>query len=222
MTDSSSHEPSSPDPSVSQEDEVRFAPKEQLLSLLDISEKTATDLEDTLKSIEKEKMRVAGIRGEIRSYYDRYRQAARAKARGRKFDILKTIHSGKTYLNVEITRVENEFVRILHEQGTTSIAAGDLPDDIRELLAYGDPLNITAMNQSDAALENPIIRRDASPSPAPPTPAPAPEKKKVVVKDLDPPAGPPRIETPTNTGNSDAPSSGAIWVPPAHSPLPPM
>ena len=27
MTDSSSHEPSSPDPSVSQEDEVRFAPK---------------------------------------------------------------------------------------------------------------------------------------------------------------------------------------------------
>lgn len=35
----------------------RTAPKEQLLSLLDISEKTATDLEDTLKSIE-EKMRV--------------------------------------------------------------------------------------------------------------------------------------------------------------------
>lgn len=200
----------------------KTAPKEQLLSLLDISEKTATDLEETLKSIEKEKMRVAGIRGEIRSYYDRYRQAARAKARGRKFDILKTTHSGKTYLNVEITRVENEFVRILHEQGTTSIAAGDLPNDIRELLAYGDPLNITAMNQSDAALQNPIIRRDASPSPAPPVPASAPEKKKVVVKDLDPPAGPPRIETPTNTGTSDTPSSGAIWVPPAHSPLPPM
>lgn len=33
----------------------RTAPKEQLLSLLDISEKTATDLEDTLKSIERRK-----------------------------------------------------------------------------------------------------------------------------------------------------------------------
>ena len=102
----------------------RTAPKEQLLSLLDIFEHTASDLEETQKSIEKEKMRVAGIRGEIRSYFERYRQHARAKARGRKFDILKTSHSGKTYLNVEITRVENEFVRIMHEQGSTSIPAG--------------------------------------------------------------------------------------------------
>ncbi|MCD8063923.1 hypothetical protein, partial [Akkermansia sp.] len=130
----------------------RTAPKEQLLGLLDIFEHTASDLEETQKSIEKEKMRVAGIRGEIRSYFERYRQDARAKARGRKFDILRTSHSGKTYLNVEITRVENEFVRIMHEQGSTSIPAGDLPDDIREMLAYGDPLNITAMNQTDASL----------------------------------------------------------------------
>ena len=41
----------------------RTAPKEQLLSLLDIFEHTASDLEETQKSIEKEKMRVAGIRG---------------------------------------------------------------------------------------------------------------------------------------------------------------
>lgn len=95
----------------------RTAPKEQLLGLLDIFEHTASDLEETQKSIEKEKMRVAGIRGEIRSYFERYRQDARAKARGRKFDILRTSHSGKTYLNVEITRVENEFVRIMHEPG---------------------------------------------------------------------------------------------------------
>ena len=69
----------------------RTAPKEQLLSLLDIFEHTASDLEETQKSIEKEKMRVAGIRGEIRSYFERYRQHARAKARGRKFDILEDI-----------------------------------------------------------------------------------------------------------------------------------
>lgn len=197
----------------------RTAPKEQLLSLLDIFEHTAADLEETHKSIEKEKMRVAGIRGEIRSYFDRYRQDARAKARGRKFDILKTTHSGKTYLNVEITRVENEFVRIMHEQGSTSIPAGDLPDDIREVLAYGDPLNITAMNQTDASLQSPIIRRVPAPAPVP---APHPVKKKVVVKDLDPPAGKPQIETPTHTGNPDNSSSGNMWVPPAHSPLPPM
>ena len=49
----------------------RTAPKEQLLSLLDIFEHTASDLEETQKSIEKEKMRVAGIRGEIRSYFER-------------------------------------------------------------------------------------------------------------------------------------------------------
>ena len=145
----------------------RTAPKEQLLGLLDIFEHTASDLEETQKSIEKEKMRVAGIRGEIRSYFERYRQDARAKARGRKFDILRTSHSGKTYLNVEITRVENEFVRIMHEQGSTSIPAGDLPDDIREMLAYGDPLNITAMNQTDASLQAPVIRRAPSPAPAP-------------------------------------------------------
>lgn len=201
----------------------RTAPKEQLLSLLDIFEHTASDLEETQKSIEKEKMRVSGIRGEIRSYFERYRQDARAKARGRKFDILKTSHSGKTYLNVEITRVENEFVRIMHEQGSTSIPAGDLPDDIREMLAYGDPLNITAMNQTDAALQSPVIRRAPSPVPAPaPAAAPQPAKKKVVVEDLDPPAGKPQIETPTHTGNSGGASSGSMWVPPAHSPLPPM
>jgi len=197
----------------------KTAPKEQLLSLLDIFEHTAADLEETQKSIEKEKMRVAGIRGEIRSYFDRYRQDARAKARGRKFDILKTAHSGKTYLNVEITRVENEFVRIMHEQGSTSIPAGDLPDDIREVLAYGDPLNITAMNQTDASLQSPIIRRAPAPAPAP---VPPPVKKKVVVEDLDPPSGKPQIETPTHTGNPNSSSSGSMWVPPAHSPLPPM
>ncbi len=201
----------------------RTAPKEQLLSLLDIFETTASDLDETQKSIEKEKMRVAGIRGEIRSYFERYRQGARAKARGRKFDILRTAHSGKTYLNVEITRVENEFVRIMHEQGSTSIPAGDLPDDIREMLAYGDPLNITAMNQTDASLQAPVIRKAPAPSPVPaPAPAPQPGKKKVVVKDLDPPAGKPQIETPTHTGDSDSSSSGGMWVPPAHSPLPPM
>lgn len=196
-------------------------PKEQLLRLLDIFEKTAGDLEDTQKSIEKEKMRVAGIRGEIRSYYDRYRQFARAKARGRKFDILRTVHSGKTYLNVEITRVENEFVRITHEQGSTSIPAGDLSDEMRELLAYGDPLNITAMNQADANLQPPVIERRPAPM-REPAPAPVQPKKKVVVENLDPPSGNPRIETPTHTDDSTAPASGNIWVPPAHSPLPPM
>lgn len=200
---------------------TKTAPKEQLLSLLDIFENTAADLDETQKSIEKEKTRVAGIRGEIRSYFERYRQGARAKARGRKFDILRTAHSGKTYLNVEITRVENEFVRIMHEQGSTSIPAGDLPDDIREMLAYGDPLNITAMNQTDASLRSPVIRRAPAPAPAP-APVAQPGKKKVVVEDLDPPAGKPQIETPTHTGDTDSSSSGGTWVPPAHSPLPPM
>ena len=122
---------------------------------------------------------------------------------------------------MEITRVENEFVRIMHEQGSTSIPAGDLPDDIREMLAYGDPLNITAMNQTDASLKSPVIRRAPSPAPAA-APVPQPAKKKVVVEDLAPPAGKPKIETPTHTGDSGSSSSGNMWVPPAHSPLPPM
>lgn len=197
----------------------KTAPKEQLLSLLDIFEKTAADLKDTHESIEKEKMRVAGIRGEIRSYYERYLQSARAKARGRKFDMLKTVHSGKTYLNVEIIRVENDFVRIMHEQGSTSIPAGDLPDDIREILAYGDPLNISSMNQTDASLQPLVIRRAPVPASAA---APVPEKKKVIAEDLDAPRGSPRIETPTHTGNPNAPGSDSMWTPPAHSPLPPI
>ena len=54
-------------------------------------------------------------------------------------------------------------------------------------------------------------------------PVPQPAKKKVVVEDLDPPAGKPKIETPTHTGDS-----GSSALPetcrftPAHSPLPPM
>ena len=51
---------------------------------------------------------------------------------------------------------------------------------------------------------------------------PQPAKKKVVVEDLDPPAGKPKIETPTHTGDSGSSSSRNMWVPPAHSPLPPM
>lgn len=196
----------------------KTVPKEQLLSLLNIMENTANGLQETQKSIEKEKMRVAGIRGEIRSYYERYRQDARAKARGRKFDILKTTHSGKTYLNVEILRVENESVRIMHEQGSTSIPAGDLPDHIREILAYGDPLNITAMNQTDSLINEPLIRQAPAPAPRPVTQQPT--KKKVVVTDPEPPAGKPKIETPTNTGTTS--STNSMWVPPAHSQLPPL
>lgn len=98
-------------------------------------------------------------------------------------------------------------------QGSTSIPAGDLPDDIREMLAYGDPLNITAMNQTDASLKSPVIRRAPSPAPAA-APVPQPAKKKVVVEDLDPPAGKPKIETPTHTGDSGSSSSGNMWVPP--------
>lgn len=202
----------------------KTAPKEQLLNLLDIFEKTATDLEDTQKSIEKEKLRVAGIRGEIRSYYDRYRQATRAKARGRKFDMLQTAHSQKTYLNVEITRVENDFVRITHEQGSTSIPASDLPDNLRELLAYGDPLNINAMNQTDANLQAPVVRQVQAPAPAATAPraTPRPTPKKVRATDLDPPSGRPQIDTPTNNGTSTDSSPGAGWIPPTHSPLPPI
>ena len=36
-------------------------------------------------------------------------------------------------------------------------------------------------------------------------------KKKVVVEDLDPPAGKPKIETPTHTGDSGSSSSGNMW-----------
>ena len=89
------------------------------------------------------------------------------------------------------------------------------------MLAYGDPLNITAMNQTDASLTSPVIRRAPSPAPAA-APVPQPAKKQVVVEDLDPPAGKPKIETPTHTGDSASSSSGNMWVPTAHSPLPPM
>lgn len=195
----------------------KTAPKEQLFGLLDMQQKTAKDLEETQQSIEKQKLRVAGIRGEIRSYYDRYRQSARAKVRGRKFDLIKTAHSQKTYLNVEITKVEKDFVRIMHEQGSTSIQASDLPDDLRELLAYGDPLNIAAMNQTDAAMRPPVIRKATPPVPAP---APAATAKKVVVDDLDPPSGAPRVETPTGNGETQPAQGGGSWVPPSHSPLP--
>lgn len=89
------------------------------------------------------------------------------------------------------------------------------------MLAYGDPLNITAMNQTDASLQAPVIRRGAFSGSGSLT-APQSPKKKVVGEDLDPPAGKPQIETPTHTGDSDGSSSGNMWVPPAHSPLPPM
>ncbi len=192
-------------------------PKKQLLDILDIQKNTAEQLEETQKSIDNARQRVAGVRGEIRSYYERYRQKARKDARGKRFKIIKTVYSGKTYLNVEIKKVDKSSVSIIHEQGSGVIAASDLPDELRELFAYGDPLNINEMNQSDEALKSPLVNRKKKPAPQP---KPAPKKESVIIEDLDPPSGSPRIQTPTQTDENGAQNNGDVWVPPAHAELP--
>lgn len=193
----------------------RTRPKEQLAQMLTVMDNTITETAETQKAIEKEKTRIAGMRGSIRSYFERYRRATRAKAKGRQFSILRTVHSGKTYLNVEITRVNNESIQITHEQGSTTISSGDLPDELREELAFGDPLNIKAMNQTDASLAPVVVRPLPQKSPAPVT-----NEKKLVAPNLESPSGQPKIDTPTYTepGTTNEP----LWSPPAHSPLPPL
>ncbi len=114
-------------------------PKQRLLDLLDIQKKTAKEIEATKKDIANEILRRDGIRGEIKAYDRRYRQAARDNAKGRTFRLLKTVQSGKTFLNVKIIKVERDGIRILHEQGTTKNDASDLSEELREQLAFGDP-----------------------------------------------------------------------------------
>lgn len=193
----------------------RTRPKEQLAQMLTVLDNTITETAETQKAIEKEKTRIAGMRGSIRSYFERYRRATRAKAKGRQFSILRTVHSGKTYLNVEITRVNNESIQITHEQGSTTISSGDLPDELREELAFGDPLNIKAMNQTDASLAPVVVRPLPQKSPTPVS-----NEKKLVAPNLETPSGQPKIDTPTYTepGTTNEP----LWSPPAHSPLPPL
>ncbi len=70
------------------------------------------------------------------------------------------------------------------------------------------------MNQTDASLKAPCYPQGALTGPGCRPRAPARQKKKVVVEDLDPPAGKPKIETPTHTGDSGSSSSGNMWVSP--------
>ncbi len=196
-------------------------PKQRLLDLLDIQKKTAKEIEATKKEIANEILRRDGIRSEIKAYDRRYRQAAHDNAKGRTFQLLKTVQSGKTFLNVKIIKVEKDGIRILHEQGTTTIDASDLSEDLREQLAFGDPLNIAAMDEADAALKSPVITTDKPKQQ--PAPAPKPEPKKtVVIEDPEPPSAAPKIDTPTKKNNQSAQESEDVWTPPAHSPLPPL
>ncbi len=192
-------------------------PKKQLLDILDIQKNTAEQIEETQKSIDDARQRVAGVRGEIRSYFSRYRQNARKNAKGKKYKILKTV-SGKTYIEVVIKHIYKDRVNISFNGGNCDIAASDLPDDIRTEFAYGDPLNIHEMNQSDDALKSPVVERKKKTAP---TPKPAPKQKEtVIIDDLEPPSGSPHIQTPTQSDESGTQDNGDVWVPPAHSELP--
>ena len=170
-------------------------PKIEFVTLLNEYKKTQEQLLDEKQTIVKEQQKLGEIRNETKSYFNQYRSIVRRNARGRKLEVLRTVNSGKTFLNVEISRVEPNQVKIIHEGGSTSVSANDLPDSLREELGYGDPLNLAAMEQQDTNV----------PSAARPSQAP-----QVTTPKVNKPVAP----KPTTTKKTDE-----QWSPPPHQPL---
>ena len=116
-----------------------------------------------LKKVEDLKREIMGVRGEVRSYFSRYKANTRKKARNLHFESIMTTKTGQTYLDVTIQRVTDDYVSIVHAGGASRLAPDDLPESIQTRLAYGDPLGIAVMDeeirqqQEDGAREKPSV-----------------------------------------------------------------
>ncbi|MEG0836300.1 MAG: hypothetical protein RSF35_00035 [Akkermansia sp.] len=99
------------------------------------------------KEIENLEREIMGIRGEIRSWFTQYRDNTRRKARNLHFDDIVTVKTGKTYLDATIQRVTDQYISIVHAGGAIRISPSDLPEALRERLAFSDPLGIQQMDE---------------------------------------------------------------------------
>lgn len=189
-------------------------------------------LEETVllkqKKIDDLKREIMGVRGEIRSYFSRYKANTRKKARNLHFDSIMTVKTGQTYLDATIQRVADDFVSVVHAGGAVRIAPDDLPEAIQTRLAYGDPLGIAMMDEEIRQQQEESKRRKPSavsvaeemnateqkiynaPSVSAPAPAPAPlPPVPVSSADLEPPSKLPDVKT----RHDEAPVSGQPSLP---------
>lgn len=191
------------------------------------------------KEIEGLEREILGLRVQMRSYFAQYKEFARKKARGLHFDSLTTVKTKKTYLNVEIQRVTDDSVSIVHAGGATKIAPADLSEALRSRFAYGDPLGLAAMDDEKAAEDKqkeeigkylPNVKGfkedGAATENKPANPAGGKVDGDALLKgDFEPPSKLPNVDT--KGGAPSAEPSGASgdellndgWVPPS-APLP--
>lgn len=102
---------------------------------VDLKNKKISDLE----------REILGVRGEMRSYFQRYKADTRRKARNLHFDTIMTEKTKKTYLDVSIQRVTDSYISIVHAGGATRLDPSDLPEALQNRLGFGDPLGLKLM-----------------------------------------------------------------------------
>jgi hypothetical protein len=109
-----------------------------------IREQNVALKERSVADLERE---ILGVRGQMRSYFKRYCEHTRRKARDLHFDSIITERTKKTFLDVSIQKVTKDYVSIVHSGGATRLSPSELSPALRERLAYGDPLGLRELDQ---------------------------------------------------------------------------
>lgn len=191
------------------------------------------DGEKRIETLEKE---ILGLRGQMKAYYSLYKEHARKNARTLHFDSLTTVNTKKTYLNVNVQRVTDQGVSIVHAGGVVTLKPSDLSEALQIRFAYGDPLGLANMEKEQAEEEVqkqnvgkylPELDTDhQSPATGTAVPARRPVNNEALLKgDFDPPTKLPNVDT--KPGRNEAPAREQSvddilndgWVPP-NAPIP--
>ena len=160
------------------------------------------------KKIEDLEREILGIRGEMRSYFKRYKEYTRKQARNLHFDTIQTVKTNKTYLDATIQRVTDNYVSIVHAGGAVRLDPQDLSEALQNRLGFGDPLGLNLMEveaqqekQEKLALNKylPDVVNDDQKDIQPPAPQnkqqSAPDENMVPSSQIEPASKLPKVDT---------------------------
>lgn len=132
------------------------------------------------------------VKGDMLSYYKRYRASTQKQARGMFLDQLLT-RSGKQYLEVSINRCMDNQISITHTAGATRIPIADLPTPLLDTLAYTNPFDDIVLEEETLVVEAP--QKTASRQQVPQKKA---VRSSIKPQSYEPPVGKPSVKTPTH------------------------
>lgn len=136
------------------------------------------------------------VKGDMLSYYKRYRASTQKQARGMFLDQLLT-RSGKQYLEVSINRCMDNQISITHTAGATRIPIADLPTPLLDTLAYTNPFDDIVLEEETIVSEVPQKAASQSGSRQQITQKKA-VRASIKPQSYEPPVGKPNVKTPTH------------------------